>query len=481
MVAITGGRGRVWPGRTARAIADFCLVCPGPFRAGKLGDAAAFWRDEILEGVGEDEIRHVWDILENVFDIEAQFAIPGEQPGEWIPTGPPPPSSAPNRVEPRFWDFVSQAVADAVASGAARKVTTRPHTVLPIGVEPDKPRMFLNARTLNRHTRTRSFRMTGGVGEVPGIAPRGSLFSSVDHKSGYHQVGVAEHCWTYFGMEWEGQYYVWTVLIFGYSLSPWVYQTLSDHVSRYVCRCGVPCLSWVDDFLAVGTLVGLYDVSPSDPFSPARAQAAFHAGRRAVFILVATMVLAGYFVALAKSVLEPTSMIKYLGFLHDSEQQRYIVPPDKVERFLVLVRGILAARAAPFQTLEKVHGKAVAFSFAVPAAGVFVRSMQHALTDAMRRDARARASNNPIPVPVVGDLANDLQAWCALEGDLNGGPWLRPDHWAFRLRMDSDASSRRWVACCSFHQLPGRRRVVGQCFGPPASSNRRWNCHWILM
>ena len=177
------------------------------------------------------------------------------------------------------------------------------------------------------------------------------------------------------------------------------------------------------------------------------------------------MVLAGYFfVALAKSVLEPTSMIKYLGFLHDSEQQRYIVPPDKVERFLVLVRGILAARAAPFQTLEKVHGKAVAFSFAVPAAGVFVRSMQHALTAAVRRDARARASNNPIPVPAGGELANDLQAWCALEGDLNGGPWLRPDHWAFRLRMESDASSRRWGGVLFFPPTPGSEAGSGAVF-----------------
>jgi hypothetical protein len=83
--------------------------------------------------------------------------------------------------------------------------------------------------------------------------------------------------------------------------------------------------------------------------------------------------------------------------------------------------------------------------------------MQHALTAALRADPRARAMN--VTVPCVGRVLVDLMEWLRLAGDLNSGPWLRPQHEGARvhsIRVESDASSRRWGAVLEVPALDGR-------------------------
>jgi hypothetical protein len=300
---------------------------------------------------------------------------------------------------------------------------------------------------MNRYTKAMPFVM-GSVGLVPAMVPERALFSSVDHKSGYHHVWVHPECWQFQGVFWKGQYYVFCVLVFGYCLSPWFYQLLSDLVTAYVRRQRVPCVSWVDDFLAAGV------VRPGALVTDATL---LLAARRAAFVLAATMYFAGYYVSLLKSVLVPTPRIRSLGLILDSYAREFTVPEDKRDRFLALVRHAIAAGRVGFKVLEKIHGKAASFSFAVPAAGFFTRGMQHALTAALRADPRARAMN--VTVPCVGRVLVDLMEWLRLAGDLNSGPWLRPQHEGARvhsIRVESDASSRRWGAVLEVPALDGR-------------------------
>ena len=57
---------------------------------------------------------------------------------------------------------------------------------------------------------------------------------------------------TYLGFVWEGVHYTWAVIPFGYSLSPWVYQTLSAATASCMRSLGVPVLVWLDDFFSCG-------------------------------------------------------------------------------------------------------------------------------------------------------------------------------------------------------------------------------------
>ena len=46
---------------------------------------------------------------------------------------------------------------------------------------------------------------------------------------------------------------------------------------------------------------------------------------------------AGYFVNIEKSVLDPTSLIRHLGIMVDSQNKKFSVPQDRVDNLLSLI------------------------------------------------------------------------------------------------------------------------------------------------
>lgn len=70
-------------------------------------------------------------------------------------------------------------------------------------------------------------------------------------KAGYHHVALSTDSWQYFGFEWEGAFYVITVLAFGWCSAPVIYASSSEAVTRYVRSRVKPHLTWIDDFYVV--------------------------------------------------------------------------------------------------------------------------------------------------------------------------------------------------------------------------------------
>jgi hypothetical protein len=193
------------------------------FRAGSLREAVDFWRDEILVGAPVATRNLVLSVLQEGFDFRKYFCEFDADAAAWVAGPPPPPTTSArdvNRVPPEFEGFVDQQIAAYLASGALLAVDERPYLLLPLSIEPDKPRLIVDSRPMNRYTKAMPFVM-GSVGLVPAMVPERALFSSVDHKSGYHHVWVHPECWQFQGVFWKGQYYVFCVLVFGYCLSPW--------------------------------------------------------------------------------------------------------------------------------------------------------------------------------------------------------------------------------------------------------------------
>ena len=50
----------------------------------------------------------------------------------------------------------------------------------------------------------------------------------------------------YFGIYWEGQFYVLCVLPFGWKSSPYIYHTLTEAVNMYARSIDIPMLGWID-------------------------------------------------------------------------------------------------------------------------------------------------------------------------------------------------------------------------------------------
>ena len=75
------------------------------------------------------------------------------------------------------------------ADVADTSLYTKPHMVLPLGMEPKKPRLIWDARWLNLMCVHSPFTMDG-VGKVAQCAWPGAHQVTIDHKSGYHHVAL---------------------------------------------------------------------------------------------------------------------------------------------------------------------------------------------------------------------------------------------------------------------------------------------------
>ena len=115
----------------------------------------------------------------------------------------------------------------------------KPHMMLSLGVEPKKPRLIWDARWLNLMCRHLPFAMDG-VGKVAQCAWKGAYQVTIDHKAGYHHVALSTESWQYFGFEWKGEFYIFTVLAFGWCSAPVIYASLSEVVRRYLRSRDIP-------------------------------------------------------------------------------------------------------------------------------------------------------------------------------------------------------------------------------------------------
>lgn len=123
-----------------------------------------------------------------------------------------------------------------------------PHLILPLVVEPTKPRLCHDERFLNLWVKDMPFKLDT-LNDVPRLINEDSFMTSVDDKSGYDHILLEDESRTLFGIQFGGWYMVYNTLPFGFKASAYIYHTVGlAAVSR--CReLGVPCLLYIDDRL----------------------------------------------------------------------------------------------------------------------------------------------------------------------------------------------------------------------------------------
>ena len=99
-------------------------------------------------------------------------------------------------------------------------------------------------------------------------------------------------------------------------------------------------------------------------------------------------------------------MVPYLGFLIDSSSEVFRLIPEKKHKFIELIRETLRSRYVSVKTLQRLVGKCVSFSLAVPEARLFTREMSAAISMGMRTLK---------PIMVQGALRDEIAHWLFLE------------------------------------------------------------------
>ena len=247
---------------------------------------------------------------------------------------------------------------------------------------------------------------------LPALVDKGEYGYNVDDVSGYFHVRLTERSQEFFGFEWEGVYYVYTALNFGWKSAPYIYTCFSGEVAGFLRRLGLRYLFLLDD--ALGTAV-------SRPGTRKRQPGQFASAGAAAFIVVSLKVALGYFVHPTKSVLIPRTTLVWLGLSADFKEATFSVPSAKGGLIFALLSKVLEAQVVYFTTLESLVGKLGALTLAAPGILIKLRRCYRALAGAPRSPSTV--------LRVGGPLRDELQELASMPfWRAAVAPWIRPVH-----------------------------------------------------
>lgn len=153
-------------------------------------------------------------------------------------------------------NFVSKELLSLELRGAVKRVYNKPKCVSPIKCVPKKGgklRLITDLRLLNDNVDAPHFQ-NEGINTAANVVHSGDYMCKTDLKDGFFHIPVYEPHQTYLGFEFDNVYYVWCVLPFGLTCSPY-----------YFTKCLRPVVSFLRERPWIDQAVG---VKPTDTESP---------------------------------------------------------------------------------------------------------------------------------------------------------------------------------------------------------------------
>ncbi|KAI8496663.1 hypothetical protein Bbelb_253180 [Branchiostoma belcheri] len=419
-------------GLSQASAADVRFPDPNRFVAGRLGLHAAEW-DLILASHPQRDMLLEW-VREGV-DVH-KFIVPfsGSFEGTPVKASFPPSQVFVNKISCKpFAKFISDTLLERLKTKAISlwgKVgeSEPPYLVMPLTVEPTKPRLCCDQRFLNLFVKDCPFTLDKLVDVTRYVEPN-SFQTKCDDKSGYDHVSIRPSSRTLLGFQWAGYWFVCNTLPFGFKSSAFVYNTLGLAATGYIRSLGVPATQYIDDRHAGQLRVA----GAGGQVAVCSTQDNFRRAEAAVFIMTSILVRLGYVIGLEKSILIPTLCLVFLGYLIKSITCSFGIPVKKRVSFRDLRLSILEESVISVKTLQRFVGKAISFTLAVPAAQLFTRECNLAIGKALRKGGLIR---------VVGDLRREIEHWAFVDDWRDDWPWREEKHVV--VSIASDASKSKW-------------------------------------
>jgi hypothetical protein len=425
-------------GSQSPGIKDLPFRDPNSFLAGQLHLHVTDW-EKIVARAPYDEAYEVLNWLKNKVSIFHFFRrFQGSFQGRLFDSEIPP-SMVFNNIKccEDFTQFIDNTILDRVSNGSMSVVgkvgeVDPPYLVMPLTVEPTKPRLCHDNRFLNLWMVDKPFRLDN-LSHLPRYLTKDSYQSVLDDKSGYHHILLDEPSRAFFGIQWKGWYFVSNTIPFGWKLSAWIYHSTGLVATHFFRSMGIPCSLYIDD-RHVGELQIDSPQEDSSQTSPP-GKRKLVAAQNAVYIVAYTLTRLGYTLSLSKCVLAPQKQIQYLGFISDTEQEAFYLPVSKQRNFLALVDSILSRRHVSVHSLQRLAGKCTSFNLAIQDARLYTNEMNMAI---------GKASRTSKPVHLSPALRTEIEHWASPGVVSKVGKWRHEKHSQFVLF--SDASKFAWGA-----------------------------------
>lgn len=123
--------------------------------------------------------------------------------------------------------------------------------VSPLGVVPKrngKFRLIVDLRYLNSHISAPRFRYED-INDLATVIRDTDLTYSIDFCSGFHHISIRQEDRDLLGFSWRGIFYIFNVLPFGLSLSPWLFTRMTRPALAYLRSKSHRMAMYMDDLL----------------------------------------------------------------------------------------------------------------------------------------------------------------------------------------------------------------------------------------
>jgi hypothetical protein len=262
----------------------------------------------------------------------------------------------------RKWGFSSEQIVKLLEADAAGiwDKPEPPVVIHPMGVvdSAGKDRMIVNGRYLNLFLEALPFRYER-LRDVLTFTKQGSFMATWDLKSGYFHLPIHKDFQKYFGFKVGGITFYFKVLCFGFAQACYVFTKLMQEPAIELKKRGFSILDYIDD-----------------SFTAARTRA--RCLRQTVLSILLFAAL-GAFMGLPKCNLDPLVLLKWLGFLVDSEDQSFKVGESNIQKLKQLLEETIARPQTSPRKVAEIAGKILAVSPAVLPAALYSRGFYSAL------------------------------------------------------------------------------------------------------
>jgi hypothetical protein len=213
----------------------------------------------------------------------------------------------------RKWGFSSKQIVNLLEADAAGiwDEPELPIIIHPMGVvdSAGKDRMIVNGRYLNLFLEALPFRYER-LRDILAFTKKGSFMATWDLKSGYFHIPIHKDFRKYFCFRVGGIIFYFKVLCFRFAQACYVFTKVMQEPAIELRRRGIPISDYIDDsFTAARTRVRCL---------------------RQNILSVLLFGSLGAFMGLPKCNLWPLLLLKWLGFMIDSEKEEFRVEESKL-------------------------------------------------------------------------------------------------------------------------------------------------------
>ena len=227
-----------------------------------------------------------------------------------------------------------------------------------------KLRIILNLNKLNESVEYEHFKMESFTTALS-LIEQNCFMGSIDLKDAYYSVSVAEEYRKYLRFTWRSVLYEFTCLPMGLACSPRIFTKLLKPIFCYLRSIGLMSVYYLDDSLLFGDSLH----SCTDNLSKT----------------ASTLESLGFTINIEKSVFKPSRVIKFLGFIIDSEKMIVTLPVEKREKLIKLGTELLECEQVLILSLASFIGNLVSCFEAVQMGPLYYRYLEINKTLALRK------------------------------------------------------------------------------------------------